>query len=67
MFRMWEQSEKGCSFVMGFHMKYIVVGGAVLCSKECKTDFEGKLYLEMVTCFFPIAQEALKKCRYTFW
>ena len=30
MFRMWEQSEKGCSFVMEVHMKYVVIGGAVL-------------------------------------
>ena len=30
MFCMWEQSEKGCSFVMEVHMKYVVIGGAVL-------------------------------------
>ena len=29
MFRMWEQSEKGCSFVMEVHMKYIVIVGIV--------------------------------------
>ena len=27
---MREQSEKGCSFVMEVHMKYVVIGGAVL-------------------------------------
>ena len=30
MFRMWEQSEKGCSFVMEVYMKYVVIGGTVL-------------------------------------
>ena len=30
MFCMREQSDKGCSFVMEVHMKYIVIGGVVL-------------------------------------
>ena len=29
MFRMWEQSEKGCSFVMEVHKNYIVIVGNV--------------------------------------
>lgn len=31
-----------------------------------KPDFEGKVYLETVRCFFSISQEALEKCRYNY-
>ena len=30
MFRMWEQSDKGCSFVMEVHMRYVVMIGLAL-------------------------------------
>lgn len=30
MFCMWEQSVKGCSFVMEVYVKYVVIGGVVL-------------------------------------
>ena len=35
-------------------------------AKKCKPDFEGKVYLETVRCFFSISQEALEKCRYNY-
>lgn len=35
-------------------------------AKKCKPDFEGKVYLETVRCFFAISQEALEKCRYNY-
>ena len=34
-------------------------------AKKCKPDFEGKVYLETVRCFFSISDENLEKCRYT--
>ncbi len=34
--------------------------------KKCKPDFEGKVYLETVRCFFDISDENLEKCRYTY-
>ncbi len=35
-------------------------------AKKCKLDFEGKVYLETVRCFFSISDENLEKCRYTY-
>ena len=35
-------------------------------AKKCKPDFEGKVYLETVRCFFSISDENLEKCRYTY-
>ena len=35
-------------------------------AKKCKADFEGKVYLETVRCFFSISDENLEKCRYTY-
>ena len=35
-------------------------------AKKCKPDFEGKVYLETVRCFFNISDENLEKCRYTY-
>lgn len=35
-------------------------------AKKCKPDFEGKVYLETVRCFFYISQEELEKCRYNY-
>lgn len=35
-------------------------------AKKCKPDFEGKVYLETLRCFFYISDENLEKCRYTY-
>lgn len=35
-------------------------------AKKCKPDFAGKVYLEIVRCFFGISDENLEKCRYTY-
>lgn len=35
-------------------------------AKKCKPDFEGKVYLEIVRCFFNISDKNLEKCRYTY-
>ena len=35
-------------------------------AKKCKPDFESKVYLETVRCFFSISDENLEKCRYTY-
>lgn len=35
-------------------------------AKKYKLDFAGKVYLEMVRCYFTISEEELKKCRYNY-
>ena len=35
-------------------------------AKKYKPDYEGKVYLETVRCFFSISDENLEKCRYTY-
>ena len=35
-------------------------------AKKCKPDFEGKVYLETVRCFFTIPKEELEKCRFNY-
>ena len=35
-------------------------------SKKYKPDYEGKVYLETVRCFFNIDEEELEKCRYNY-
>lgn len=35
-------------------------------AKKYKPDYEGKVYLETVRCFFSIGEEELKKCRYNY-
>lgn len=34
--------------------------------KKYKPDYEGKVYLETVRCFFTISEEELEKCRYDY-
>lgn len=34
--------------------------------KKYKPDYEGKVYLETVRCFFTISEEELEKCRYNY-
>ena len=34
--------------------------------KKYKPDYEGKVYLETVRCFFTISEEGLEKCRYDY-
>lgn len=34
--------------------------------KKYKLDYEGKVYLETVRCFFTISEEELEKCRYNY-
>ena len=34
--------------------------------KKYKPDYEGKVYLETVRCFFTISAEELEKCRYNY-
>lgn len=34
--------------------------------KKYKPDFDGKVYLETVRCYFTISEEELKKCRYNY-
>lgn len=34
--------------------------------KKYKPDYEGKVYLETVRCFFAISEEELEKCRYNY-
>lgn len=34
--------------------------------KKYKPDYEGKVYLETVRCFFSISEEELEKCRYNY-
>lgn len=34
-------------------------------AKKYKLDFEGKMYMETLRCFFNISDENLEKCRYT--
>ena len=35
-------------------------------AKKYKPDYEGKVYLETVRCFFTISEEELEKCRYNY-
>ena len=35
-------------------------------AKKYKPDFEGKVYLETVRCFFTMSKEELEKCRYNY-
>ena len=35
-------------------------------AKKYKPDYEGKVYLETVRCFFAISEEELEKCRYNY-
>ncbi len=35
-------------------------------AKKYKPDYEGKVYLETVRCFFNIGEEELEKCRYNY-
>lgn len=35
-------------------------------AKKYKPDYEGKVYLETVRCFFTISAEELEKCRYNY-
>ncbi len=35
-------------------------------AKKYKSDYEGKVYLEKVRCFFTISEEELEKCRYNY-
>ena len=35
-------------------------------AKKYKPDYEGKVYLETVRCFFTISEEELEKCRYDY-
>lgn len=35
-------------------------------AKKYKLDYEGKVYLETVRCFFTISEEELEKCRYNY-
>ena len=35
-------------------------------AKKYKPDYEGKVYLETVRCFFNISEEELEKCRYNY-
>ena len=35
-------------------------------AKKYKLDYEGKVYLETVRCFFTISAEELEKCRYNY-
>lgn len=35
-------------------------------AKKYKPDYEGKMYLETVRCFFNIGEEELEKCRYKY-
>ncbi len=35
-------------------------------AKKYKPDYEGKVYLETVRCFFTIPEEELEKCRYNY-
>lgn len=35
-------------------------------AKKYKPDYEGKVYLETVRCFFSIGEEELEKCRYNY-
>jgi len=35
-------------------------------AKRFKPDFEGKVYLETVRCFFTIPEEELKKCKFNY-
>ena len=35
-------------------------------AKKYKPDYEGKVYLETVRCFFTISTEELEKCRYNY-
>ena len=34
--------------------------------KKYKPDYEGKVYLETVRCFFELSQDELEKCRYNY-
>ena len=35
-------------------------------AKKYKPDYDGKVYLETVRCFFDISEEELEKCRYNY-
>ena len=35
-------------------------------AKKYKPDYDGKVYLETVRCFFNISEEELEKCRYNY-
>lgn len=35
-------------------------------AKKYKPDYEGKIYLETVRCFFELSQDELEKCRYNY-
>lgn len=35
-------------------------------AKKYKPDYEGKVYLETVRCFFELSQDELEKCRYNY-
>ncbi|MBQ3601617.1 MAG: hypothetical protein II992_10530 [Lachnospiraceae bacterium] len=35
-------------------------------AKKYKPDYEGKVYLETVRCFFNISEEEMEKCRYNY-
>lgn len=35
-------------------------------TKKYKPDYEGKIYLETVRCFFELSQDELEKCRYNY-